>query len=71
MRPILLTGTLVEIGAAIVALIVAGLAWQHRQKPAGLPVTTMALAAVVWALASALESLVADLELSMALMTAI
>jgi signal transduction histidine kinase len=71
MRPILLAGTLVEIGAAIVALIVAVLAWQHRQKPAGVPVTTMALAAVSWALASALESLVADLELSMVLMSGI
>lgn len=67
----LIAGTLVELGAAVVALIVARLAWNHRQKPAGFPVVTMALAAVGWALASALESLIADLGVSIALITSI
>jgi len=59
--------TALQVGAAGVALAVALAAARHREKPAGLPVVTIAAAASVWASVIAVEPYVADRTVSMAL----
>jgi signal transduction histidine kinase len=57
----------VQLGAGVVAVAVAALAATHRKKPAGVPVTGIALAGAGWAFAAGAESLVADRGVSAAL----
>lgn len=59
--------TAVELKAGLAALILAGMAWRQRRKPAAIPLVVMALGGAGWAFATAIESMVGHLGWSVAL----
>lgn len=55
-----------QLGAGVVAVATAGAALQHRDKPAGIPVVSIALAGAGWAFGAGFQPLTTDRELSFA-----